>query len=159
MIRHLSLVLVAAVVAVSAHARHITLEETITVQSINSAAIAPDGKMAAFTKVIPRQPYIDDDGTAYIELQAIRADGTIVPFITGKESLSSIQLHDNGIYFLARRGEVKHTSLYRIATDGGEAQLIFSHDSAMSSYALSSDGRDRKSTRLNSSHVKISYAV
>lgn len=141
MLRHLSLVLVAAVVAVSAHARHITLEETITVQSINSAAIAPDGKMAAFTKVIPRQPYIDDDGTAYIELHAIRADGTIVPFITGKESLSSIQLHDNGIYFLARRGEVKHTSLYRIATDGGEAQLIFSHDSAMSSYALSSDGR------------------
>src|SRR5690554_3947029 len=99
MLRRLSFALIATMVAVSAHARHITLEETITVQSINSAVIAADGKVAAFTKVVPRQPYIDDDGTAYVELYAIRADGTIVPFITGKESLGSIQLHDNGIYF------------------------------------------------------------
>lgn len=141
MLRRLSFALIATMVAVSAHARHITLEETITVQSINSAAIAADGKVAAFTKVVPRQPYIDDDGTAYVELYAITANGETVPFITSKESLSSIQLHHQAVYFLARRGDAKHTSLYHIPTTGGEAQLVFGHDSAISSYALSQDGR------------------
>src|SRR5690606_13076526 len=52
--------------------------------------------------------------------------------------------------------------------DGGERTLLASEDSVTAggvrdAYDLQlfreADGRDRKSTRLNSSHVKISYAV
>ncbi|PHR64994.1 S9 family peptidase [Pseudidiomarina marina] len=141
MLRSIGLVLVAAVMSVSAHARDITLEETVTVQSINSAALAADGQLAAFTRVVPRTPYADDDGGSYIELYTVRGTAASVPFITGKESLGAVSFHGQTIYFLAKRDGAKHTSLYKMATTGGEAQLALSHDAAISSYAISADGR------------------
>lgn len=141
MLRSISLVLVAAVMSVSTYARDITLEETVTVQSVNSAALAADGQLAAFTRVVPRQPYVDDDGSSYIELFTVRGNSASVPFITGKESLGAVSFNGQTIYFLAKRDGVKHTSLYKMATTGGEAQLALSHEAAISSYAISADGR------------------
>lgn len=141
MLRSISLVLVAAVMSVSTYARDITLEETVTVQSVNSSALAADGQLAAFTRVVPRQPYVDDDGSSYIELFTVRGNSASVPFITGKESLGAVSFNGQTIYFLAKRDGVKYTSLYKMATTGGEAQLALSHEAAISSYAISADGR------------------
>lgn len=141
MLRSLILVLIAAVTTFPAFARDITLTETVTVKSINSMALAADGQLAAYTRVVPRTPYVDDDGGSYIELFTVNGTSPSVPFITGKESLSALSFNGQTIYFLAKRGDAKHTSLYKIATTGGEAQLVLSHESAINSYAISADGR------------------
>ncbi|MBR9907617.1 MAG: S9 family peptidase [Gammaproteobacteria bacterium] len=141
MLRNLVILLVAAVTAFPALARDITLTETVTVKSINSAALAADGQLAAFTRVVPRTPYIDEDGSSYIELHVANGANQSVPFITGKESLGAVSFNGQTIYFLAKRGDDKHTSLYKMATTGGEAQLVLSHDTSMSSYAISDNGR------------------
>lgn len=140
-LRSFIILLVTAVTAFPAFARDITLTETVTVKSINSAALAADGQLAAFTKVIPRTPYVEDDGGAYVELHVTNGTGASVPYITGKESLSGVSFNGQTIYFLAKRGDAKHTSLYKMATTGGEAQLALSHEAAISSYAVSADGR------------------
>lgn len=141
MLRSLFVLAVAAVTAFPSLARDITLTETVTVKSINSAALAADGNLAAFTRVIPRTPYVDDDGSSYIELHLVNGTNSSVPYITGKESLGSVSFNGQTIYFLAKRGDAKHTSLYKMATTGGEAQLALSHEAAISSYAISADGR------------------
>ncbi|WP_417664201.1 prolyl oligopeptidase family serine peptidase [Pseudidiomarina donghaiensis] len=141
MLRNLVILLVAAVTAFPALARDITLTETVTVKSINSAALAADGELAAFTRVVPRTPYVDEDGSSYIELHVANGANQSVPFITGKESLGAVSFNGQTIYFLAKRGDAKHTSLYKMSTTGGEAQLVLSHDAAISSYAISNDGR------------------
>lgn len=141
MLRSIGVILVAAVLTVPSFARDITLQETVTVKSINSAALAADGQLAAFTRVVPRTPYKDEDGGAYIELHTVHGDATSVPFITGKESVRSVSFNGQTIYFLAKRDDAKHTSLYKMATTGGEAQLALSHDAAISSYAVSNNGR------------------
>ena len=141
MLRQMSIALLATVLAMPALSKDISLQETITVKSINSMAVADNGQLAAYTKVLPRTPYKDDDGGSYIELYRVDNDGNHTPFITGKSTLSAVQFNQQNIYFLAKRGEDKFTSLYRIATTGGEAQRVFAHDAAISSYALSADGR------------------
>lgn len=141
LLRNLLVATTALMLSAPLFARDITIEETITVQSITSAAVSADGQLAAFTRNVPRTPYVDDDGSNYTELFTVTGENDPVPFITGKHSLGSIQVHGNAIYFLAKRGEDKHTSLYRIATTGGEAQRVLAHENSISSYALSADGR------------------
>src|SRR5690606_41886293 len=51
--------------------------------------------------------------------------------------------------------EVKHT--FMVSNENG--QILLRQDSIMNFGMLSLSGLDRKSARLNSSHVKISYAV
>jgi dipeptidyl aminopeptidase/acylaminoacyl peptidase len=122
-------------------ARELTLSETITLKTINSAAVSADGQVTAFTRVTPRTPYMDDDGSAFIELFTVRGEAEPVAFISNKTPVSAIQFHGDSIYFLSKRGDDKHTSLYRIATTGGEAQRVFSHSNNLVSYTLSADGR------------------
>ena len=122
-------------------ARELTLSETVTLKTINSATVSTDGQLTAFTRVTPRTPYVDDDGGAFIELFTVRGEAAPVPFISNKTPISAIQFHGDSIYFLSKRGDDKFTSLYKIATSGGEAQRVFSHHNNMVSYALSSDGR------------------
>ncbi|MRJ42798.1 MULTISPECIES: S9 family peptidase [Idiomarina] len=140
MLRRLSLVLLTATLALPAMARDISLTETITVRSVNSAVLAADGQLAAYTQVTPRTPYKDDDGGSYQALYTVLGD-TKVPFITGKESFSQVSFHGQTLYFLAKRGDDKHTSLYRMATTGGEAQKVVSHVNNIYSYSISADGR------------------
>src|SRR2546422_8441671 len=45
------------------------------------------------------------------------------------------------------------------ATSGQETRTLKGHNDRVMSVAFSVDGKDRKSTRLNSSHGYISYAV
>lgn len=122
-------------------ARELTLSETVTLKTINSAAVSADGQLTAFTRVTPRTPYVDDDGSAFIELFTVRGEAAPVAFISNKTAVSAIQFHGDAIYFLSKRGDDKFTSLYRIATSGGEAQRVFGHTSNMVSYSISSDGR------------------
>lgn len=125
----------------SASARDITLTETVTVKSINSVAVSDDGSVAAFTRVSPRTPYVDDDGGSFVELLVARDNAEPVSFVNDKSGVGAVTIHGDAIYFTSKRDDDEHTSLYKISLQGGEAQKVFSHENSIFSYALSEDGR------------------
>ncbi|WP_417682839.1 prolyl oligopeptidase family serine peptidase [Pseudidiomarina aquimaris] len=141
MFLRIGLTALCASLSLSAFARDITLQETVTTQSINSVAVSEDGQVAAFTRVIPRTPYVDEDGGSYVELLVVRGEQDPVPFITDKQGVGDVSIHGDAIYFTSKRDGDDHTSLYKISLNGGEAQKVFSHSNSIYSYALSADGR------------------
>ncbi|WP_258239782.1 S9 family peptidase [Pseudidiomarina homiensis] len=141
MFLRIGLTALCASLSLSVFARDITLQETVTAQSINSVAVSEDGQVAAFTRVVPRTPYVDEDGSNYVELLVVRGEQEPVPFITDKHGVGDVSIHGDFIYFTSKRDGDDHTSLYKISLNGGEAQKVFSHDNSIYSYTLSADGR------------------
>jgi dipeptidyl aminopeptidase/acylaminoacyl peptidase len=93
---------------------------------------------------VPRELYIDANGTNYSELYVVDDKGVERPFITGKVSVRSIQWSADGdfIYFLTKKKTDKFTSLYRIAANGGESQKVLSlNGTSISSYKLNPNGK------------------
>jgi len=122
----------------------LTPRNVATLRTVPSAVISPDAKRAAFVKLVPREAGVDDDGAPWNELWVMDlADGRERPFVTGKVSVSSVDWTPDGssIAFLAKRGDDKHTSLYAIPGDGGEARKIVSTGSDVSAYSFAPDGK------------------
>ncbi|MEJ6476890.1 S9 family peptidase [Pseudoalteromonas piscicida] len=122
----------------------ITIEDIPKIQSVSSTSVSPDGELVAFTRSVPRELYVDQNGSNYRELYVVDDEGVERPFITGKVSISSISWSADGqfIYFLTKKKEDKQRSLYRIAVNGGEAQKVLSlKGTGISSYSLSPDGK------------------
>ena len=115
-----------------------------TLRVVRSAKISPDGNTIAYTLSIPRDPGREEDGRARIQLHLVNTkSGESRPFITDESGVSNVQWSPDGesIYFLARRGDDEHTSLYRIPIDGGEASRVLQHESSILNYDLAPDGR------------------
>ncbi|WP_113906951.1 S9 family peptidase [Aliidiomarina celeris] len=127
----------------SAYAQDVTLEHIVTTQSVNQVITTSDGKHTAFTRVRPRDPFTEADGSSYIELFMRDAEGNETPFVTGDLRIGQIAFSaDNKhLYYLARRGDDKHTSLYSIPVSGGESTRVLQHDTAISSFSVSDDGK------------------
>ncbi|WP_462155655.1 prolyl oligopeptidase family serine peptidase [Pseudoalteromonas piscicida] len=122
----------------------ITIEDIPKIQSVSSTSVSPDGELVAFTRSVPRELYIDQNGSNYSELYVVDDEGVERPFITGKVSISSISWSADGqfIYFLTKKKEDKQRALYRIAVNGGEAQKVLSlKGTGISAYSLSPDGK------------------
>lgn len=112
------------------------------VKSVTYAVIAPDGKHMAYTRSVPRQPFVDETGPAWSELHVSDAAGQSRPYITGKVNVASIRWTPDGtgISFLAKRGDDKHRSLYVIPLAGGEARRVLKHKTDIAEYSFSADG-------------------
>lgn len=122
----------------------ITIEDIPKIQSVSSTSVSPNGELVAFTRSVPRELYVDKNGTNYNELYVVDDEGVERPFITGKVSISSISWSADGqfIYFLTKKKEDKQRALYRIAVNGGEAQKVLAlKGRGISSYNLSPDGK------------------
>ncbi|MCX2767061.1 S9 family peptidase [Pseudoalteromonas sp. B530] len=122
----------------------ITIEDIPKIQSVSSTSVSPDGELVAYTRSVPRELYVDQNGSNYSELYVIDDEGLERPFITGKVSISSISWSADGqfIYFLTKKKEDKQRALYRIAVNGGEAQKVLSlKGTGISAYSLSPDGK------------------
>ncbi len=119
-----------------------TPEHVAKLRFVTSAAISPDGANTAYTLAVPRRPYKDDDGPAWVELHVIVGNGASKPFVTGEVNVSAVQWKPDGraVSFLAKRGKDKTKSLYEIAIDGGEARNILTFDTDISDYSWSPDG-------------------
>jgi len=121
----------------------ITIEDIPKIQSVGQTAVDPEGELVAFTRSVPRELYIDANGSNYSELYVVDDKGVERPFITGKVSVRSIQWSADGdfIYFLTKKKTDKFTSLYRIAANGGESQKVLSlNGTSISSYKLNPNG-------------------
>ncbi|TQV73932.1 S9 family peptidase [Aliikangiella marina] len=118
-----------------------TLQQTVETKQVVASIPSPSGEHIAYTLRVPREAYEDKDGTAYVELHVVDKAGNSRRFVTGKVNVASISWGDNGqsIYFLAKRNDDKHRSVYRIAIDGGEAEKLVSTSADISAYTLNAD--------------------
>ncbi|MBU2892060.1 S9 family peptidase [Colwellia sp. D2M02] len=122
----------------------ITAENLATIQSVGQVQVSPSGDEFAFIRSVPREIYVEKDGSNWGELHLVNDEGVERPFITGKVNVRSIQWSADGafIYFLSKMNGDKFTSLYQIAANGGQAQKVLSlKDTSISSYTLSSDNK------------------
>ncbi|CAM4138935.1 S9 family peptidase [Pseudoalteromonas ostreae] len=125
-------------------ATSLTVEDIPKIQSVLQTSISPDGETVAFTRSVPRELYVDENGTNYSELYVVDDEGVERPFITGSVSIKSIQWSNDSktIYFLAKLEDDKFTALYQIPVDGGQAQKVLSlKDTSISSYQLSPNNK------------------
>jgi len=121
-----------------------TPELVARLRGVGSAAISPDGKLAAYTVAVQRVPNVDADGGAWVELHvADLVRGTTRGYVTGKVNVSQLGWTTDGraITFLAKRGSDKETSLYALPVDGGEARRALALATGIESYELSADGK------------------
>ncbi len=113
-------------------------------KSVVDAAVSPDGESIAYGLAVQRQPFSDDDGSAWVELHVVDTSGKSRPFITGKVNISGIQWTPDGnrIAYVAKRDDDAKAALYTIPIDGGESQLLVKHDESISGVAFAkSDSR------------------
>ncbi len=133
-----------AVSADSPVTKVITAENLAILQSVKQAQVSPSGEFVAYTRSVPREIYVEKDGKNWQELYLVNNKGIERPYITGKVNVRNIQWSADGstIYFLAKMRDDKHTVLYQIAVDGGQAQKTLSlKDTSVNDYALSSDNK------------------
>lgn len=102
------------------------LKQTVEINQIAATKVSPDGKHIAYTKVVPRKLYRDDDGKSYVELHITNIDGQSRQFISGKQRIGNISWGPKSqfVYFIAQRNKEEHVNIYRIAVDGGEAERV-----------------------------------
>ncbi len=130
--------------AAEAPADVLTPWDVARLRSVRSAAVSPDGLHVAYTLVVPRDPFEEEDGPGWRELHVLSvADGTSRPFITGEASVGSVRFTPDGagVAFVAKRGDDEESALYVIPLGGGEARRVLAHATGIDDYAFSPDGR------------------
>lgn len=113
---------------------------------VGGADISPNGRYIAYTMAIPQDPsaadFKNDGALAQLRVYDTKT-GLDRLFVGHDDKMRSIRWSPDSraITFLSKRGDDKHTSLYQLPVDGGEAELILSFEESISSYSLSPDGR------------------
>ncbi len=122
--------------------RGMTLEQIGEIRSVGQIVVAPDGERVAFTVNIPLDPY-DLGGAGRRELHVARSAEDMEPFVYTITELASVSWRPpgNSLSFLANCEETEQRVLYEIPIDGGEPRLILSHDTDITAYSFSPDGR------------------
>lgn len=124
--------------------RALTAEELVTLKSVTSVRMSPQGDRIAYRLAVPRELYVDEDGPSYQELHIVDLEGNSTPFVTGHVEITDIAWAADGgsIFFLAQRDpEAKTNSLYEIPFAGGEARKVFTHVSNIASIHPAPDGQ------------------
>ncbi|MEM1152061.1 MAG: S9 family peptidase [Pseudomonadota bacterium] len=141
--RLLGLAALGALVATSAIASPMEIEDLAKIRHAGSAVVSPDGASVAYTVSVPRDLTAgDEDGTADTHLWVIREGRAPVRFIGGHGAVSGVQFSPDGsaLHFRARRDGDEQTSLYAIPLAGGEAEKVFEFETSLGDYAVSPDG-------------------
>ncbi len=130
-------------VAGPALADGLTPNDVAKIRGIRNAVVSPDGTAVAYTVSIPRRPFEDEDGPAWVELHVMKASGESRPFVFGEVGVRSVRwtADGKGVSFLAKRAGDEETCLYVIPVDGGEAKRLVEHETGISSYHFSADGQ------------------
>jgi len=111
-------------------------------RNVGSAEISPDGRHIAYTLSVPRRPFVDDDGAAWVELHVVDLQGASRPYVSGEINVSDVQWTPDGtrLSFRAKRGKDKETALYAMPLLGGEARKVLDFDTGVGGYSWSPDG-------------------
>jgi dipeptidyl aminopeptidase/acylaminoacyl peptidase len=124
----------------------VTSLDVARLKLVGGADISPNGRYIAYTVSEPNDPSAEDfkNGPAkpVLHLYDTTSKSDRV-FIGWDEKMTSVHWTPDSTHltFLSKRHKDKHTSLYRIPVDGGEASQVLSYEENLSSYSLAPDGR------------------
>ena len=120
----------------------LTPADVARLRSVTSAAISPGGAQVAYTLSVPRNPWKEKNGPAWVELHVVDTEKNSRSYVTGEVNISGVQWMPDGssISFLAKRGDDKFRSLYIIPLSGGEARRILTHETDITGYTWSPEG-------------------
>jgi dipeptidyl aminopeptidase/acylaminoacyl peptidase len=132
-----------ALTAASALAAPLTIEEIVTMKRVVTATLSPVGDRIAYILDVPRKPYVDDGGASRRELHVVDLGGNARGYVTGNVSVNEVTWSADGrsLYYLSKRNDDEHVSLYRIPIDGGESERVYAHETDISGLELAPDGR------------------
>lgn len=127
---------------VAGGAAGLELRQLHELRQVGEVVISPDGRLIAYTRIVPRRLFDEADGPAWSELHIVDARGTSRGYVTGENEVTALAWTPDGsaVAFLARRGADTTRRLYRIDVDGGEARQWFAFDTDIRGYSLSPDG-------------------
>src|SRR5690606_12092418 len=162
----LSAALLVALPSLALAERGFQAEDLVSMDRFSSPVLSPDGRKLVFAKRTMDMEAGKASSSLWIEDLFARDAAPPVRLTPEGWSVNSPAFSHDGrsVYFLS--GKNGSSQLYAIPASGGEPVQLTDFPVGIDGFVLSPDGgriafaaRDRKSTRLNSSHVKISYAV
>ncbi len=111
------------------------------IQSVSSAIMSDDGSFVVYTLSVPSDPFKENKpAKSKLYLYDIKSK-TSRPLVTqGSVARVALRPGHNSITFLNKRAGDKHTCLYELSLQGGEAQNIFSFDRSVSAYMWNENG-------------------
>jgi dipeptidyl aminopeptidase/acylaminoacyl peptidase len=132
----------AALCSLAVAAGGLAPEQIGDLRSVAEVAISPDGSHVAYVVRVPRDPFEDEDGGAWMELHVWDEELGERPFVAGEVKVEKVRWSADGkrILYLAKRGSDEHAALWEIPLDGGESRRVIAHDTEISDYDISPGG-------------------
>lgn len=121
----------------------LSLEEIVGLKAVSSVAMSPNGEAVAYLLNVPRELYVDADGSAWRQLHVVSTEGDSRPYFSGQVQVSMVawSADGNDLFFVGRRDpSAEFADIYRMPLGGGEAAVIYEAKSAIRSIAPSPDG-------------------
>ncbi|MBT8479050.1 MAG: S9 family peptidase [Gemmatimonadetes bacterium] len=113
------------------------------IRSVAQIVVSPDGSHIAYTVSVPREPFVDPDGSAWSHLYLLDVEtGESRLFVGGPSNVSGLAFSPDGrclLYLSLREGD-SHRVLYGISLGGGESTRLLEHSTSIASYSLSPTG-------------------
>jgi len=134
-------------VAINSHAAQrkeiLTSEHLALLRYVNEVTVSPDGNLVAYTVKMQRNPFKEENGSAWLELHVTDKSGQSRPFVTGMVKVSKPSFTPDGrhISYLAERGDDTVKSVYVIPVDGGESRKITDNCVTIDEYTWAPDSR------------------
>ncbi len=127
---------------VAGAAAGLDLRQLHELRQVGEVVASPDGRLIAYTRIVPRRLFEEADGPAWSELHVVDARGVSRGYVTGESTVTGLGWTPDGsaVTFLASRGADTTRRLYRIDIDGGEARPWFAFETDIRSYSMSPDG-------------------
>jgi len=127
-------------VAIGTLAAPMTVDQLLDIEQVRSAALSPDGRLAAYTVSVNRD--LDEPaGGAWSRLWVVATDGRSAPrlFVGGEASVSSPTFSPDGRFlaFTTERGEDAETQVWVMPVNGGEATAATTSPTGVATYAWS----------------------
>ena len=81
-----------------------TIAQLMKLRTVSEVATSPDGARVAYVLRVPRDPFREDNGSAWTELHVVEANDVSRPFVTGAVKVQKVAWTPDGraISFLAR---------------------------------------------------------
>lgn len=120
----------------------ITPEQVAKIKSVTSSTISENGAYVAYTISEPVDPR-KDNAFSQSHLYVLNNNtNESLPFYTSASaSQIAFRPESGSITFLSRGAGDKTNSLYEISVNGGEAKKLFTHNSNITNYSWSHDGK------------------